>query len=844
MWGASSVRGFHLIVKRKSFVLVLPLGKSASDNEATVVAKHLGGFVEVDGDPVAKSVRIKLALDRFAIPPTESAVEILGLADRCPAATDTPLSHDSSPQIPKPRFNQKLRKFSHDQIGVLVAPFKDDHKGDAQARVCEMLEETFKTMPSDHLLKGIAVYPVSKKPAVFDQAGEFSKTRTLSSCRRTNAIVVVTGRYRHDTGEVLCRFLVNPKWCSETGLLSSDHDWQSLPSFDMIRHIAEQQKRQLSYLSAVAIFAAGHKLYKAGAMADACLLLELSVGGFTLRPRQEAITRCHIAFTHFKLLDLDQGRLQFGIILTLARQNIRDDHIFYCVLRVGVEAVSAFGSESRFEDMENILKILETLGRGGGRDKEYDAAFAMAMYNAIILYDRSGSKDAAIHTLLAFNNFLQRNALAIKMPSVRRLHLLLNKKFKFKKNVPHFERTQSGKRVAKDSINVSKASTSSTECEPDQYTLEEQAWTTVSFNKVCKTLLEYYDRQSVKCFTYDHFGKTHIRVPLYVRPEWQSLTHSDLMIEFADTESAYLPTKAQRDFLDFHILFYKRDREWNDRIFRLSKMTPSPNKLALSFVLGRYWDAFACQYILEHETRMALAQGNFRKHHLPLRHQFAGSAEAIETFCEKNVTRMGISNLLLLKQDDERYVPLINKRGDLSLGDGYDTVSSGIFSVVTTPRADKEPRHKVLEEIWEELYGKQSMEHEQTTLDPYSFYKEQPISDLLRLIDKGSARFEITGFCIDLVRMVPDLTCLLIVNDPAYYQKYSAQFRVNKEYHASSQVAIPSRIDNLHDYLRSQFPGDPESTPSKIGFDPSVWTLPGGFCFYQGMKKAVTDKLL
>ena len=380
--------------------------------------------------------------------------------------------------------------------------------------------------------------------------------------------------------------------------------------------------------------------------------------------------------------------------------------------------------------------------------------------------------------------------------------------------------------------------------ESDHRKLKEQAWKAVPFPRVCEDLVTYYEQKKVRCFSYEHNDKASIKVPLYVRPEWESLSNSDVKIVFSDSEPAFTPSNDHKEFLDFYIPFFKRDKEWNDRIFRLTNINTVQKQLQLDFVLGRFWDSFACQYILEHETRLAIARGNLTDRDMPLRGQFANSADSVEHFCKQNVARMGISNLILLKKDRNSYIPLVSRRGNLSMGEGYDTISSGIFSVVTTPRADMDPMHKVLEEVYEELYGGLSMEHEQKTMNPRAFYEKPPIRDLCKLLDKGTAVFDITGFCIDLVRIVPDLTCILIVNDPAYYRKYKNQFQLNSEYHTSSQIEVPANLDNLHSYLRCQFPSDLDSEPAKIGFDPRAWSLPGGFCFYQGMKKAITKKLL
>jgi hypothetical protein len=303
---------------------------------------------------------------------------------------------------------RSVPKFRHDELGVLVASFKDDPSGSAQRRTCALLEEVFTTERHSDLLKNVRVCPLPPRSHMFDSDDEVSRKEALSLCRRKKALLLVEGRCRLDAQEVLCRFVVDPSWCAETGILPPDHHWQSLPSFDLLRHIAEQQKRQLSYLLAVVMFTAGYGLYRKGFLSDARLLFRVSIGGFTLRNQQEAAARFYIACANFKLLDFDQGLHEFALLLALADQNVRDQRIFVCLLRAGAEAISAFGSESRFDDMENILKVLQTLGPSRKHDRDYDNVLAVALCNAIILYRRHGKDDMAASKLSDITPVLSR----------------------------------------------------------------------------------------------------------------------------------------------------------------------------------------------------------------------------------------------------------------------------------------------------------------------------------------------------------------------------------------------------------------------------------------------------
>jgi hypothetical protein len=112
------------------------------------------------------------------------------------------------------------------------------------------------------------------------------------------------------------------------------------------------------------------------------------------------------------------------------------------------------------------------------------------------------------------------------------------------------------------------------------------------------------------------------------------------------------------------------------------------------------------------------------------------------------------------------------------------------------------------------------------------------------MIDDGRACFRVTGFCIDVVRIVPEITTVLVVKDQSYYTKYRSKFKINLEYGPPSFCEIPREIIDVDEYLVKQFPSNPGQPEGSKGFDSSKWTLPGAFCFYQGLKKAVEDKLL
>ncbi len=385
------------------------------------------------------------------------------------------------------------------------------------------------------------------------------------------------------------------------------------------------------------------------------------------------------------------------------------------------------------------------------------------------------------------------------------------------------------------------------------------AWINSKQKDIFKVLTDYYSDLENLLFSYPQKEGNRQKVPLYVEPDWNIISNSLIKMHFKDNLRNFRPAKTQKLFWEFYRELKKYEcniEEWplyDSYIFRLTKMDMSENELHLFFELGKFPDTIMCQYILEHELVSQLAKNpNITKYKFKLRDRIAANVQMIKSFFPNNVARIGISNLLLLKADKNKYIPMVQPRAGLSLVRNrlYHVVSSCIFEVATVAEADLKLLHTVLREIYEELFGREEVSQSSRILDPYFFYKEDGIADLLELLENGSATFKITGFCIDLVRIVPEITTLLVVNDDSYFRRHLnpsdssiARFELNPEFHLGSMFRIPDELNDVDSYLCNEFIACTNDI-NKKGFDPTLWTLPGGYSFYQGLKRSVSDKLL
>ncbi len=382
-----------------------------------------------------------------------------------------------------------------------------------------------------------------------------------------------------------------------------------------------------------------------------------------------------------------------------------------------------------------------------------------------------------------------------------------------------------------------------------------KAWRNAATNDLYRMIIEYYVDIGKSLFSYPYQKNDRIKVPLYVEDGWDSLSSSKIKMSFKNIKRQFHPNTSQEWFWDFFKVL-KQLPSLDLDVFRLTNIQTQDNTLQIDFELGKFSHSVMSQYILEHELITLLSKGSKpSRKDFKLRNKVASDAKMIKNFFLYNVGRIGVCNLMLLRRDKDTYIPMVQRRGALSmtLEKQLDPISSCIFEVATSPKADFELKHTVLREIYEELFGGPEVVERSKHLDPYFFYKKDGINDLLELLENGSAIFEITGFCIDLIRIVPEITTVLVVTDEKYFKRhYSpgssdpsiASFKLNPEFDPTSLYSIPSHLDDIDGYLKTRFLSDPDEVPSKEGFDPLKWTLPGGFSFYLGMKRAVQNKLL
>lgn len=375
-----------------------------------------------------------------------------------------------------------------------------------------------------------------------------------------------------------------------------------------------------------------------------------------------------------------------------------------------------------------------------------------------------------------------------------------------------------------------------------------KAWQTIELSDLYRLIVDYYERVGVPLFSYPTHGGDQRTVPLYVADGWDRLEGKVFASpNLVNERSSFKPGKKQLQFWELYRALKISEsglEVWpmhDANIFRLTGIEQG-EKLQLNFRLGKFPHSVMCQYLLEHEARMTLLKcGKAEPESLGLRNAVAKNPKYINNFLQSNIARMGVCNLMLLKNDTDSYLPIVHRRSGLSMAQPglFDVVPTCIFEVATTPAADIVLLHTILREIWEELFGKEEVVLQTRISNPEFFYTEPGIRELIELLKDKVAYFDVTGFCIDLVRLVPEITNVFIVSDPKYFKTYGLRgFNLNPEYLPSSAFQVPVGAEDIDGYLLANVPEDPDNRPMRYGWNPFKWTLPGAFCFRQGLKRA------
>lgn len=382
------------------------------------------------------------------------------------------------------------------------------------------------------------------------------------------------------------------------------------------------------------------------------------------------------------------------------------------------------------------------------------------------------------------------------------------------------------------------------------------AWQGATFRDQCAALIDYYTAHKVPLFQYDGRSARPTPMPLYAPDDWADPSR-DLEVRsvFMGQNQPYQPDPYETRFLDTYLGIRKALGHldiWNGDILQLLRIASEPGAVRLGIVEAKksFFASIMCQYSLEHELNLAIHQKD-RPLSLPRRDRSAFDAKSTLEFSQHRVARVGVSTLLLLRRKKENdYLPIVGRRSTQSMifEPLWDPLCSGIWDVTSIAEHDKDLELKFQTEGGEELFRREECARRFLGLDPRSSVRLGDwVNDYTKMKQRGDAEFHVTGFCIDLIRIVPEITCLAIIHDPAFYAEYAGKILApeKRQEHDSlvHMITIPRRLRDFDGWIRHEVVSNPERTQEK-GFDPYCWTLPGGFCFYQALRSSACRRLL
>jgi hypothetical protein len=195
---------------------------------------------------------------------------------------------------------------------------------------------------------------------------------------------------------------------------------------------------------------------------------------------------------------------------------------------------------------------------------------------------------------------------------------------------------------------------------------------------------------------------------------------------------------------------------------------------------------------------------------LKLRLAAAQSVDEIENPSMKNrIAGVGFSCFMALK-DGQEWRGCITKRSEKVrvYKNCYHVVPSAMFDSLTVNYEQEfSVKHNIFREIMEEIFDDEELQNiDKMKAGPAVFdffYDKEPLVDLTKMLENGSAILTLLGFGIDLLNLRPEILAMLIIKDQVWMQKYRRQLRFNWEYSKEDVGKQLRSIKEIEELLRS-----------------------------------------
>ncbi|MBN2083191.1 hypothetical protein JW859_13415 [bacterium] len=236
---------------------------------------------------------------------------------------------------------------------------------------------------------------------------------------------------------------------------------------------------------------------------------------------------------------------------------------------------------------------------------------------------------------------------------------------------------------------------------------------------------------------------------------------------------------------------------WNEEIMCVHRirdgLTPR-----IELCIASYYQFLSACGALEEETYSVI--DNPRRI-ARLRNQYASSLDELIR-CGLGAHGFGMQVAFVYANQNEKNMILIQRR-ELAV-----SIYGGARAVVPMfgcqPHKDRSKvsmslKHNFLREYYEELYGADEMIRTNQEYLSYSwFYNEEPVSELIRLIDTGEANITILGFGYDALNCECDIAVLVYIANKDFINNQIRTMKRNWEIEKIESVMLFSEeLDNM-----------------------------------------------
>lgn len=245
---------------------------------------------------------------------------------------------------------------------------------------------------------------------------------------------------------------------------------------------------------------------------------------------------------------------------------------------------------------------------------------------------------------------------------------------------------------------------------------------------------------------------------------------------------------------------------WNDAVYTLQNLSISADGriCTLTGGLSDFFSTLSHHVALEFELLTAIHQRQTSTAlRLPKRRRFFES----DVMAQRRHAALSMTALVLYRTSSTNsYKVLLCKRSqDVAVYRGlFGIIPGGMFQPQVRPQEEWNIHHCLIKEFTEELFG---CEFGRRQSDPFYFFYEHQDSkwrhagELYRALTTGICKILYSGVILTLIDWLPQICCVLLIEDPAWYRRQSIRMANNFENVSTSEfIKSVRRVKSEFDF--------------------------------------------